>query len=192
MDFPEGGRWPIHVQVRLVNLVKIGEIGEIGQVHLNKSCFQISHYAGISNKRLERIGIGGRLAPKKPTLEDIDQSRLQIFRPSMFGGTLQVKCSFCLLLAYFCISLLYFFGGVIYKRKLCRRSLRSRRIGSPAGNCPGSSPLSPTRCRLFFTSHIATIIIFTIFTINQIIALNGLATEGIFRIPADFDEVLVA
>ena len=97
MDFPEGGRWPIHVQVRLVNLVKIGEIGEIGQVHLKKSCFQISHYAGISNKRLERIGIGGRLAPKKPTLEDIDQSRLQIFRPSMFGGTLQVKSSFCLL-----------------------------------------------------------------------------------------------
>ena len=39
---------------------------------------------------------------------------------------------------------------------------------------------------------IATLIIFTIFTIKQIIALNGLATEGIFRIPADFDEVLVA
>ena len=50
--------------------------------------FQISHYAGICNKRLERIGVGGRLSPKKPTLEDIDQSRLQIFRPSMFGGTL--------------------------------------------------------------------------------------------------------
>ena len=68
--------------------------------------------------------------------------------------------------------------------------MRSRRIGSPAGSCPGSSPLSPTRYRLFFTSHIATLIIFTIYTINQIIALNGLATEGIFRIPADFDEVL--
>ena len=53
------------------------------------SALKISHYAGICNKRLERIGIGGRLAPKKPTLEDIDQSRLQIFRPSMFGGTLQ-------------------------------------------------------------------------------------------------------
>ena len=39
---------------------------------------------------------------------------------------------------------------------------------------------------------IATLIIFTTFTIKQIIALNGLATEGIFRIPADFDEVLVA
>ena len=56
---------------------------------MNISTLQISHYAGICNKRLERIGIGGRLGPKKPTLEDIDQSRLQIFRPSMFGGTLQ-------------------------------------------------------------------------------------------------------
>ena len=50
--------------------------------------FQISHYAGICNKRLDRMGVGGRLSPKKPSLEDIDQSRLQIFRPSMFGGTL--------------------------------------------------------------------------------------------------------
>ena len=57
--------------------------------NINIFILQISHYAGICNKRLERIGIGGRLGPKKPTLEDIDQSRLQIFRPSMFGGTLQ-------------------------------------------------------------------------------------------------------
>ncbi len=56
-------RWPIHVQ--------------------------ISHYAGICAKRLDRIGVGGRLKPKKPTMEDIDQSRLQIFRPSMFGGTIE-------------------------------------------------------------------------------------------------------
>ena len=49
---------------------------------------QISHYAGICNKRLDRMGVGGRLSAKKPSLEDIDQSRLQIFRPSMFGGTL--------------------------------------------------------------------------------------------------------
>lgn len=34
------------------------------------------------------MGAGGRLSAKKPSLEDIDQSRLQIFRPSMFGGTL--------------------------------------------------------------------------------------------------------
>ncbi len=56
-------RWPIHVQ--------------------------ISHYAGICAKRLDRIGVGGRLQPRKPTVEDIDQARLQIFRPSMFGGTLE-------------------------------------------------------------------------------------------------------
>jgi len=110
MDFPEGGRWPIHVQ--------------------------ISHYAGISNKRLERIGIGGRLAPKKPTLEDIDQSRLQIFRPSMFGGTLQ-------------------------------EILEIQKDRFPSRQLPW---------------------ILTTLT-DQIIALNGLATEGIFRIPADFDEV---
>ena len=35
------------------------------------------------------MGLGGRLSPRKPSLEDIDQSRLQIFRPSMWGGTLQ-------------------------------------------------------------------------------------------------------
>ena len=63
LDYPDVGKWPIHVQ--------------------------ISHYAGICAKRLERIGEGGRLSPKRPTVEDIDQSRLQIFRPSMFGGTLQ-------------------------------------------------------------------------------------------------------
>ena len=37
--------------------------------------FQISHYAGICAKRLERIGLGGRLKPKRPTEEEIDQSR---------------------------------------------------------------------------------------------------------------------
>ena len=59
---------------------------------------------------------------------------------------------------------------------------------------------------LYLTTHIFTIlttptilIIVTITTIvttitiltthHQIISLNGLATEGIFRIPADFDEV---
>ena len=70
----------------------------------NSYCVQISHYAGICNKRLERIGIGGRLAPKKPTLEDIDQSRLQIFRPSMFGGTLQVSYHYNFFCFVFCIA----------------------------------------------------------------------------------------
>ena len=80
MDFPEVGRWPLHVQVLVFTIFDKLSI---------YSSLKISHYAGICNKRLERIGIGGRLGPKKPTLEDIDQSRLQIFRPSMFGGTLQ-------------------------------------------------------------------------------------------------------
>uniref|UniRef100_A0A1B6EBQ3 Rho-GAP domain-containing protein n=1 Tax=Clastoptera arizonana TaxID=38151 RepID=A0A1B6EBQ3_9HEMI len=62
-DFPEIGKWPIHVQV--------------------------SHYASIACKRLERVGEGGKRPPRKPTLEEIDQARLQIFRPSMFGSTLQ-------------------------------------------------------------------------------------------------------
>ena len=110
MDFPDLGRWPIHVQ--------------------------ISHYAGICNKRLERIGSDGRLSPKKPTLEDIDQSRLQIFRPSMFGGTL-------------------------------REILDIQKEKFPARRLPW---------------------ILTTLT-DQIIQLNGLGTEGIFRIPADFDEV---
>ncbi|XP_069674699.1 uncharacterized protein RhoGAP93B isoform X2 [Periplaneta americana] len=62
-DFPEVGKWPIHVQ--------------------------ISHYATVSCKRLERIGHTGKKAPRKPTVEEIDQARLQIFRPSMFGNTLE-------------------------------------------------------------------------------------------------------
>lgn len=66
-DFPEVGKWPIHVQV--------------------------SHYASVACKRLERGGEGGKRPPRKPTLEEIDQARLQIFRPSMFGSTLQeVMC----------------------------------------------------------------------------------------------------
>ncbi|XP_063227611.1 uncharacterized protein LOC134533847 isoform X2 [Bacillus rossius redtenbacheri] len=62
-DFPEVGKWPIHVQ--------------------------ISHYATISCKRLERIGHAGKKSPRKPTVDEIDQARLQIFRPSMFGNTLE-------------------------------------------------------------------------------------------------------
>ncbi|GLH09051.1 Rho GTPase-activating protein 92B [Gryllus bimaculatus] len=62
-DFPEVGKWPIHVQV--------------------------SHYATVSCKRLERIGVTGKKSPRKPTIDEIEQARLQIFRPSMFGSTLQ-------------------------------------------------------------------------------------------------------
>ncbi|XP_071444047.1 rho GTPase-activating protein 39 [Hetaerina americana] len=62
-DFPEVGKWPIHVQ--------------------------ISHYATVSCKRLERIGVNGKKGPRKPSIEEIDQAKLQIFRPSMFGNTLE-------------------------------------------------------------------------------------------------------
>ena len=119
------------------------------------SNLQISHYAGICNKRLERIGIGGRLAPKKPTLEDIDQSRLQIFRPSMFGGTLQV---FTFTLEVFLVT----FANLQEILDIQKDRFPSRRLPW----------------------------ILTTLT-DQIISLNGLATEGIFRIPADFDEVIL-
>ncbi|XP_018905997.1 uncharacterized protein RhoGAP93B isoform X2 [Bemisia tabaci] len=63
LNFPEVGKWPIHVQV--------------------------SHYATVSCKRLERGGVNGKRRPRKPSIEEIDQARIQIFRPSMFGSTLQ-------------------------------------------------------------------------------------------------------
>ncbi|KAG8224927.1 hypothetical protein J437_LFUL006286 [Ladona fulva] len=63
LDFPEVGKWPIHIQ--------------------------ISHYATVSCKRLERIGVNGKKSPRKPSVEEIDQAKIQIFRPSMFGNTLE-------------------------------------------------------------------------------------------------------
>lgn len=48
------GKWPIHVQV--------------------------SHYAGVACKRLERIGFGGKRQPRKPSTEDIDQARVSTMR----------------------------------------------------------------------------------------------------------------
>lgn len=110
LDYPDVGKWPIHVQ--------------------------ISHYAGICAKRLDRIGESGRLSPKKPVIEDIDQSRLQIFRPSMFGGTLT-------------------------------EILDMQKDRFPHRKLP------------WILTTLA----------EQIIQLNGLATEGIFRVPADLDEV---
>eukprot|EP00096_Caligus_rogercresseyi_P014810 TRINITY_DN7301_c0_g1_i1.p1 TRINITY_DN7301_c0_g1~~TRINITY_DN7301_c0_g1_i1.p1 ORF type:complete len:640 (+),score=195.85 TRINITY_DN7301_c0_g1_i1:504-2423(+) len=109
-DFPDLGKWPIHVQ--------------------------ISHFAGICAKRLERIGEGGYLVPKKPSVEDIDQSRLQIFRPSMFGGTLE-------------------------------ETLEMQRERFPDKKIP------------WILTTLA----------SQIITLNGTGTEGIFRVPADMEEV---
>ncbi|VVC26558.1 Rho GTPase-activating protein domain,WW domain,MyTH4 domain,Rho GTPase activation protein [Cinara cedri] len=58
----EVGRWPVHVQV--------------------------SHYASIATKRLHRMGVDGKKAVRRPTLEDIEQARMQIFRPSLFGNTI--------------------------------------------------------------------------------------------------------
>lgn len=61
-QFPEVAKWPIHVQV--------------------------SHYATVACRRLQRIGVHGKRQPRKATVEDIDQARIQIFRASMFGATL--------------------------------------------------------------------------------------------------------
>ncbi|UYV67332.1 ARHGAP39 [Cordylochernes scorpioides] len=48
------------------------------------------HYAQVCSKRLERMArCGLRKGLKKPTLEEIEQARIQIFRPSMFGNTLE-------------------------------------------------------------------------------------------------------
>lgn len=109
-EYHDVNKWPIHVQ--------------------------ISHYAGICARRLERIGDGGRLLPRKPNVDDVDQSRLQIFRPSMFGGTLS-------------------------------ETMDIQRDRFPHRRLP------------WILTALA----------DQVIRLNGLSTEGIFRVPADLDEV---
>ncbi|KRX49850.1 Rho GTPase-activating protein 39 [Trichinella murrelli] len=49
----------------------------------------VSHYAQHCCKRLERIlRHGARRGLRKPTIEEVEQARLQIFHPSMFGNTL--------------------------------------------------------------------------------------------------------
>ncbi|XP_026729412.1 rho GTPase-activating protein 39 [Trichoplusia ni] len=108
--FPEVGKWPIHVQV--------------------------SHYAGVACKRLERIGFGGKRQPRKPTTDDIDQARIQIFRQSMFGNTLSEVM-------------------ILQKERFPNRQLPWVQVA-----------LS-----------------------QQVLALNGRETEGIFRVSADVDEV---
>lgn len=49
-QFPEVAKWPIHVQV--------------------------SHYATVACRRLQRIGAHGKRQPRKATTEDIDQARV--------------------------------------------------------------------------------------------------------------------
>ncbi|EAT42244.1 AAEL006191-PA [Aedes aegypti] len=109
-SFPEVGKWPIHVQ--------------------------ISHYATIACRRLDRIGSSGRKQAKKPTEDDINQAREQIFRDSMFGNTL---------------------GEVMELQKDKFPDLQLPWI---------QTTLS-----------------------EQVLLLNGKQTEGIFRVPADVDEV---
>lgn len=108
--FPEVGKWPIHVQV--------------------------SHYAGVACKRLERIGFAGKKQPRKPSTEDIDQARIQIFRQSMFGNTLSEVMA-------------------LQQERFPNRQLPWVQVA-----------LS-----------------------QQVLALNGKETEGIFRVSADVDEV---
>ncbi|XP_037910388.1 uncharacterized protein LOC119651103 isoform X1 [Hermetia illucens] len=61
-SFPDVGKWPIHVQ--------------------------ISHYATVCCRRLDRIGNSSKRPIKKPTDDEIEQARGQILRDSMFGNTL--------------------------------------------------------------------------------------------------------
>lgn len=49
-SFPEVGKWPIHVQ--------------------------ISHYATVCCRRLDRIGSTGRRQAKKPTEDEVEQARV--------------------------------------------------------------------------------------------------------------------
>ena len=49
-SFPEFGKWPIHVQ--------------------------ISHYAKVCCRRLDRIGSTGRRHAKKPTEDEVEQARV--------------------------------------------------------------------------------------------------------------------
>lgn len=54
----EVGRWPVHVQV--------------------------SHYASVATKRLHRMGVDGKKAVRRPTLEDIEQARVRLIIIKMY------------------------------------------------------------------------------------------------------------
>lgn len=108
--FPDVARWPIHVQV--------------------------SHYATVACGRLERIGCNGKRQARKPSNDDIEAARTQIFHGSLFGNTLR---------------------EVI---QLQATRWPNRRLPWP------QVELS-----------------------KQVLRLQGLATEGIFRVSADVDEV---
>ncbi|XP_055676632.1 uncharacterized protein LOC129785959 isoform X2 [Lutzomyia longipalpis] len=110
-SFPEVGKWPIHVQ--------------------------ISHYATIACRRLDRIGSSGKKQAKKPSEDEVNQSRDQIFRDSMFGNTLHEVME-------------------LQKDRFPDRQLPWVQV-----------TLS-----------------------EQVLLMGGKQTEGIFRVPADVDEVM--
>ncbi|XP_050437362.1 rho GTPase-activating protein 39 isoform X2 [Adelges cooleyi] len=107
----EVGRWPVHVQV--------------------------SHYASVATKRLHRMGVDGKKAVRRPTLEDIEQARMQIFRPSLFGNTINEVID-------------------LQKERFPHHKL----------------PWVQTTLS------------------DLVLRLRGDQTEGIFRVPADMDEVM--
>ena len=98
--------------------------------------WELYKYAAKCAKRLDRIGESGRLGPRKPTKEEIDQSRWQIIRPSLFGETLTESMT-----------------------------MQSQRF--------------PDKCLPWILTTLG----------DKVIRLNGDKTEGIFRVPADFDDV---
>ncbi|XP_043206296.1 rho GTPase-activating protein 39-like isoform X2 [Amphibalanus amphitrite] len=113
IEHPELAKWPVH------SLIQV----------------QISHYAKICCQRLER-NLGKR-NNRKPSLEEIDLARFQIFRCSMYGSTLQ-------------------------------EVMGIQRDRFPHRRLPW---------------------IITTLT-EEVLRLQGAQTEGIFRVPADAEEVL--
>lgn len=87
LNFTEVDKWPIHVIFFSTFLIFF--FGLFLVLTRLSTQVQVSHYATISCRRLQRIGASGRRNERKPTLEEIEQARLQIFRPSMFGNTLE-------------------------------------------------------------------------------------------------------
>ncbi|XP_063706772.1 rho GTPase-activating protein 39 [Culicoides brevitarsis] len=110
--FQEINKWPTHVQ--------------------------ISHYATIACRRLDRIGSAGKKQAKKPSEDEINTAREQIFRDSMFGNTIKEVME-------------------LQKQRFPERKLPWIQV-----------TLS-----------------------KQVLKLNGFQTEGIFRVPADAEEVAV-
>ncbi|GAU89076.1 hypothetical protein RvY_01671 [Ramazzottius varieornatus] len=98
---------------------------------------QVSHYAGHCLRRLERMSqTGAKRGVRKPTVEEIQQARVQIFHPSMFGNTLEDVMQ-------------------LQKERYPDRKL----------------PWIQTTLS------------------EEVRRLNGMRTEGIFRVPGDIDEV---